>query len=804
MLKIPIVLMTSLAIFIIILTAFYMIFGRPECDSYANQTAYSLKLAIDEVSKDYFKTWTLDGVPPDNEPSYYKTASIRLCQERGTSFWESFFGTPPEYQIYYETFPEGGWLWNEAYPWSGGAAGTIKFWGALRIGTGIWKLSSTYLTRVGIIKSFLEKAKGKLVGLKSKIFKSELQEVLEKEATEYGIDIGVKRPGEILAELHKCYEADEVWKTMKEFGFVTEEVDEVTGKIRRLIISDEKITLTIPLRTVKDGEVFIEDRILYVKRKVDGTIEDMSTELKAGFEEFRVSPAEVYKDYLETIPEEKKKFLEDMFTVAPTGIIKKVVDLPNKIKDTTWYKSNFQPIVDRIKKYIKKLGTIGYDVDVTSILEEERIGIVRGTKKLLEEDEWYQKIIKDETFLEKVKVTFGLASIEDVTKTHIYKYTDLIQERLRGYIFIPKEMKWRINQIGMNIFEKALDEGVELTMEELENKIVEFATDEAPELINTFGEGSEATFRIIIDDILQNEFWVSGAINNYVASGDKISFVSDLFVSHMKQAGLDMGGVTDEIKEAGWREFGLMIGTIEQNKNTLPMTFKAAVAEGFEKKFKRIIYLDGSAIFNPGSWYAQEFLASRSLARCEGNSVCILSKNVLETPFYLNETANKYFIRVWRPVEAWKQWAGLQAALMHVPEHPRFYVVSPCFATAKVWKTIYKGEPTIFILPEKADLGDSASNYCYADTNLVNQYTAVWAISDFLDFMPWTRFLKTIGLAEKAAEAVGKTIGIADPVTLIQGIVEGAISWPGYPWTSLTIEEMQKFAGNVTIKELQR
>jgi hypothetical protein len=246
-----------------------------------------------------------------------------------------------------------------------------------------------------------------------------------------------------------------------------------------------------------------------------------------------------------------------------------------------------------------------------------------------------------------------------------------------------------------------------------------------------------------------------------------------------------------------------MIGTIEQNKNTLPLTIEAAVAEGFERKFKRVIYLDGSAVFNPGSWYAQGFFASRALEGCEGNSLCVLKKNALESPFYLSEDADKYFIRVWRPVEPWQQFAGLQATIMHIPSNPRFYVVSPCFAVAKVWKTTYDGRDTIFIHLEKVDVGD-ASNYCYADTNLINQYTAIWAIADFLDFMPWTRFLSTIGLAQKAVDVTGEIIGIADPVTMIQGILEGAVSWPGSPWKPLGWNEMVEAEKNVPPKEFEK
>jgi hypothetical protein len=50
-----------------------------------------------------------------------------------------------------------------------------------------------------------------------------------------------------------------------------------------------------------------------------------------------------------------------------------------------------------------------------------------------------------------------------------------------------------------------------------------------------------------------------------------------------------------------------------------------------------------------------------------------------------------------------------------VPEHPRFYTVSPCFCKYKIWKS----GKNIYVAGEKCPVGDS-SNFCYSD------YVDVW------------------------------------------------------------------------------
>ncbi len=818
LLKIPITILLSLAIFVIVVFFFLQIFGSLNCDSFANSTAYYLKLAIDEVSQDNFP-WGSNEIPKD--PTYYKEVPIRLCQERGTSFWEAFFGAPPEYQIYYEVFPEGGVAWTEAYPWSGGAAGTIKMWIAIRLGTGFLKAIGK-VTPASIATSFLKKIKGAFSKVKGSIVSkfrrpTELQAILVRLKEELGVEFLQKgRPGELLVEMLKKYEGDEIIEALKKAGFLAVDengdviVEKVGDKIRIVIKNTAKegvegIPLKVPIMD-KYGNV-IDEAQLYVKR-VNGEIVDITTDaskIAEGYEEFKVNPAEVYKDYLDMINKEQKKYLESVYVVEgeTQGIIDKIKNLPNKIRDTNWFRTYIKPVEERIKRFIKRIEFAGYRGRLTEGEPARIRGILDGLENRLDDDEIYHFFIEEPTIKEKIMTKFKLVSEEQIKKEHVYKFLNSLKKEMGGFIFIPKGLKWEIYEVAIDTVIDMAKNGENLLLDDIVSKI----SSVAPEIIDEFGE--DAVRQVVDMDIIP----ALTGLEDDLARGSidaEITFTARTFGGpggYLDRVKNGLKGLTDgtifKTKEDAAKELGLLIGVLEQNTATFPVTFKAAAANGIKKEFKKVVYLDGSALINPAGWYAQPFFIGSILSHCGGNSICLLNKNNLETPFYLNKSADKFFIRVWRPVEAWKQWAGIQAAIMHVPQHPRFYVVSPCFAIAKVWKTIYNGEPTIFIYPEKKETPGS-SNYCYADSNLINQYVAIWAISDILSFMPWSSFLGKLGLAEKLTKTVDKIIGIADPVTLAQGILEGAISWPGYPFAPLTYEDIVRATPSVSQELLHK
>ena len=175
-----------------------------------------------------------------------------------------------------------------------------------------------------------------------------------------------------------------------------------------------------------------------------------------------------------------------------------------------------------------------------------------------------------------------------------------------------------------------------------------------------------------------------------------------------------------------------------------------------------------------------------------------------EDPYYLSEDAKDFTVKLWRPVSNLVNVAGVEGVLMQVPSHPRFYVVSPCFGMAKVWKSTYEGQRTIFIKIDKYDMNDTSSNYCYADEDLINQYAAIWFLStagEIAQSVSGYSVKKAISTAAKTSikNSVAKTFLDIDPVSLLQGLAEAWISWPGWPFKSLTWETMTGESGSIAL-----
>jgi hypothetical protein len=263
-------------------------------------------------------------------------------------------------------------------------------------------------------------------------------------------------------------------------------------------------------------------------------------------------------------------------------------------------------------------------------------------------------------------------------------------------------------------------------------------------------------------------------------------------------------------------DIGFIIGLYKQESSTeqvlIPTKYqKSITASGLNNKteisfaggliwelVKRPLFWNVKQLITPTSGIAKGFLLS-STEGCLGNSLCVYSHGALmnpEKPFYLNQSVKGYFLRLWRSVSPLMSVAGIEGFLKQVPSHPRFYLVSPCFGIAKVWKTTYNGEKTIFIKVDKFDLNDTASNYCYADENLINTYGAIWFLST-LGQIAESVATWSIGKAAQEAgrmsiqQTFAKTIlDKVDPVLLAQAFFEAYISWPGWPFKSLTFETM--------------
>lgn len=168
------------------------------------------------------------------------------------------------------------------------------------------------------------------------------------------------------------------------------------------------------------------------------------------------------------------------------------------------------------------------------------------------------------------------------------------------------------------------------------------------------------------------------------------------------------------------------------------------------KKAKQFVILDlgrfGSSPISPfdplgggGAYTAKQTLTKGSQIMpggCQEKSICMLKDAEVKGPepgysaFSLDEKVpTGTEVRLWRPKPsvAARTPIFMSTALFYatVPENPRFYVVSPCFAVAKIWKS--GKDDKIYVKIDKADKcnvtecpsGVDTPNYCYADEEYI-------------------------------------------------------------------------------------
>jgi hypothetical protein len=357
---------------------------------------------------------------------------------------------------------------------------------------------------------------------------------------------------------------------------------------------------------------------------------------------------------------------------------------------------------------------------------------------------------------------------DKVTREAYYKYLNNVMKKTSGITLIPSESKWIVYKTAMREIQGDTTL-LSQTDDVLLSKVKGIISTEFPS----------------ISDSELNDIVIKGVKNNFDAS--EIQFAENVNKHYLDNY------LTEGATHFDSKELTSTIGYLEQNIDAFPLSTPANYAR---LQGKKMVFIQARSIVTPTSWIAKGFAGLAMTEGCLGNSICVYSHGtMMEYPFYMSEEADKFFIRAWRPVGL-QAYAGWQAALMHVPSHPRFYLVSPCFATVKIWKTKYNGEDTIFIKPEKCNLGDQASNFCYADEDLINKYTGIWFASDV------ATVVESILTAGEAA--VWKSVvKAADPVTLTQALAEATISWPGWPYSDLTYEKLQNNSNCSSKEEYQ-
>jgi len=831
--KTVIYMLLMVAVFMVVIGTLFLIFGSTTCDSLANQTAFDLKWAIDEVAKDESvggPPFYLGGGVPES-PVYYRSAPIRLCQQHGEiSFIRSFIGGEPDYKIYYEKFPEGffsggSWLWSENYPWSGSAASSFVFWGAMRgITIGI-KVISKVSVAYGLWKGAkLIKSLGTNVDdVRARDFLTALRDpdlfAQRVGLTDFFIESDLNKLVEGLTE----QEMESILNGFKKAGFL--QTDE-TGK---LLMVNNKLVLSS-----QDTPVYIIDKVeqpdgtFSIVRKGIAFKQDPNKPAGLDFTKYipldnpdtapisqvidgdtyvtqMVNPSESIQNLIQDLQargdNDFAQQLRDMFSFARTG------DPVDDFVKPTLTQRLYSATVGKWKRFTDSLKRKLYNIKTTVLGPDYSKALFKATVDVYADPDYIDemndllKTLDDanigvwQRIKDRVRVALGLKTWQAVTVDRLKDYADELSKR--GWVMVLHETDEA--NVWMVMMKKIWENPLEDT-----TIIRDFVKNNVPKFNEYFSNIPYLTTDINLDGLIG---WLQGIATEPLM--DEETFLRRGWGEFIRDTLQRLQSTDDLEVEYALKELQSFIGVLAADTDAMPITsLRGKFAKYGVTELRKIVLIDGRAFVTPTSWIARG-LMGEFFEGCgdAGNNICVYSHGArMENPIFLSEDAQNFAgnIRVWRPVEVWKQYLGWQAALQHIPPHPRFYVVSPCFAMAKIWKARYNGEDTIFVAPEKLNLGDSASNYCYADTNLINAYTAIWFTADVLTVV---ETIVTLGVGPAAGQGAKALVGsvwkATDPVTLGQVIAEAAISWPGWPYKSLDFQIMQSKAGETVVEVLQ-
>jgi hypothetical protein len=853
MIKTPLYILLSIVVFVITALILYKILGSPDCDSMANQTAFQLKLAIDEVAKDPSEggpPFYRDGGVPEN-PVYYKVVPIRLCQQYGEySYLKSFMGGEPEYKIYYEVFPEGFFkggalLWSENYPWSGSAASSFVFWGAMRgvtvAGKLVTKISTAHTAWKGL--KMLSSLKAELDDFREVTLLDVLRntEKFQEQVAQIS-DFVANNDLNKLAEGLAKKDAQTILNGLKKAGILKKVGDDVFAISNKLVVNADEVPVTAIVKVKQaDGTYSLLRKAIAFKQDASKPAGfDFTKVFTFDYEEGKVLPL--------TIDDppglESGHYVTQM--IRPSDAMR---DMINELKTTD---RAYYDMLNSMYAYSNEEGSIvGNSLDdaikpsLTDRIYQKTVGKVKTFLKDLErkffniKDTVYDPLktsaLADGVMQGMFDTTFG----KDVQEQVFDRMKDIgVWDKIKTRINVALGREtWEEVAAGQakDYFEKIYKETgfVGALEEHLDLNVVGYVADQiwkdpnlATDQIRDLTKANVPKFAEIFSSVY-DDTTLDALIDRYKiiysnTPGIRYNFMTAVDKDWIIDLALKLRDSTDpEEKIYALKQLGSVIALFEHDTSTMPITsLKGGFAYYGIKELKKIALIEGRAFVTPTNYIGKGIMGEWSEG-CQGNSICIYSHGArMEYPFYLDEDAQNFAgrIKVWRPVEAWQQYLGWQAALQHIPPHPRFYVVSPCYAIAKIWKAEYMGEDDIFIYPEKIDMNDTASNYCYADSNLINAYTAIWFTSDVLTVIEtvvtWGISSGKFGTqaAKISAEAAGKTAAqqfaqvwkVVDPVTLGQTLAEAAISWPGWPYKSLDYDKMLAATPQTTVTQIQK
>lgn len=747
MLEVTQKLLFGVILLLIIIIILYSFASSPDCDQMADESARSLRDAINIVSESDFPEWRGELPPSPDDTRYYKPVVIKFCEKSGSASLARWFGTAtqPSYQIFYEEFPQSSLaIWDETYPWSGDMRANLFNYLMLAYGTkGIIKLGKSISVAALRISN---------VGLREAV--SDLGKRLKNWA-----NFWITGKDATMSALEK-YDALTVANLLKKGKLIGKSEDEIAEAVKE----ESKITIT---KLEEEGAIAWDPELgKYTSKTPEGR--------------------KLLVEMRDVLPESAKKIFDQQFYIPPrwnwaskiarfspkvvakgkTGFYKAKIGFYNKVTYPI-KESIYQKLGRQISKEIPIVSSEEVKVamkDISGYCRRKPQDCMKSLEKWLEEDPQNQRVFSD-VLNKEIKVTKTgkvLFSTSDM-----FRFMDEApvalssEERLNGkFLAVTFDRRAQVlNDIKKNYLTKP-DEAVvinqvsaprrvyvaraleknnfdQLTPEEnsyLENYLFVGIADENQrrKLYEAYAAEYSKRYEPIVNELPKGKRIVVEEAQQEV----NYKALDDLFKSPPKTIyeAIEVPSgekATDEMMRIYFPK------TLDPDKAAAWSTMKNKLKGWFFIRLNRIypttLLANPGGIWVPSSKFVTDVAAERLSAGCYRNSLCLYAAGKFNV-YPLQDSVEGYSIKIWRPKPSWAERMpiGIQTVWFQtsVPEHPNFYTVSPCLSKYYVWKhggTIYisagfdttTGEKTTCPVFDENGNIKTAPNYCYADYNYV-------------------------------------------------------------------------------------
>jgi len=752
MLEITQKMLFSIILFLIILVIMSSFASSPNCDSMADESTKALRDAINAVAAPDFPEWRGDLPPSSDDTRYYKPVLVKVCENNPGNMVGPIVvsATWPSYTIFYEEFPQKPLaIWDDTYPWSGG--------------------TTAALTNYFIISYGLHVAPGAYKALKGTVS-------FGKKAVSIGFRDALKEAN--LVERIKNWA--HFWRTGED---VTMSAIEKQGVLRYAF---EKNKQSI-LKTSKGAELakaIEEEQKPAIQAFEEAGI--ITWDSKLGKYVATREGRKVLSMMRESLSDEAKKIFDDQFFIPSrwnwaTSVKIRVNNEKAKLisAKTRFYNKLSAPAREAIYSFQKKLGreaTVFASEDVQLIMKDVSSYCEKKSTECMKE---FEKFLQDPENQKTVQQVLGRSVVKDGKIAFSTK--DMLEFMENAPKAISQEELQGGTKIIVNLNKKNAA-AVKTTIQQNINSLSEPGGGQLGEKgrlyqilkSKTVTENDKALISKVFAGTDINDFESQKEILEKIYS-PKFSEEWSEFSFNIPREGSPAGYILSQTAEhISEPELSKIVGTgvgdvmgvyfpkkLDLGKLPAAANPKYWFYIRLNRLYPTTLLANPTTPWIPSSKYVTDLSADQASDACSAGSLCLLTPGGVKN-YPLNDNAQRYDVRLWRPKPAVTQRLPifLQTGWFYatVDENPKFYTVGPCLAKYHVWKkggTIYisteynskTGEKTTCSVLDENGNVTSAPNYCYADFNYVwgSSFNGQEEQALIMDGVPWITLGGVIG-----------------------------------------------------------